>query len=559
MLLLMSGVCYLFGLLGPLGTLSFEHPAQLLLLGYAGLALITTIMLFIRTAHPLLLWTYVLDILVISLLMLVSGEYYAVFYPFYIFPLLYVATNQQPITSLISGFATALFYIAVVMYLLWLADDQDNLVRHEEIAFGLQSLVLVVFPWVTSNLTLRRVDTRTPQQALRQVQAYRDQMHAFFHVAETLSGMADATRDFKQVLQTALQQIPAMMPYQAGVILISSGRPRELTMLVGDPLHPSDQGKSIDIGDSTIAAILGGTSSATHLSLPQEPALQQVATLHECQSACLVPLRAGLRTYGVLVIASKNADSYTSEHLEMLTALANYILVTLHMTQVSSQLKAAQRDVRSKEQNVRTRIARHLHDGPTQQIAAFAMQTDFIKQCFANRDGKRAMNELESLGDLARRINQEMRLTLAELRPIKLETEGLQPALSDYIERVRSRTEEMNITLDMKDATNLLLPKETEAILFDIIQESINNAIKYSQAHNLLVRISREGETCVVSIRDDGKGFDVAAQMEAAAKRGSYGLRNFHERVEMLGGTSTIESAPGKGTLVQVTVPLAAS
>lgn len=556
MLLLMFGIGQVLGILGAVETVSPDYPAKILLLGYVVYALLTTVILFIPPLRSVLRWSYALDILFIMLLMLLSSTHYAIFYPLCFLPLLYAATNQLPISSLLSGFVAALLYAAVFAYTQIIQSEQ-TLEMADYVTFALQSVVLLALPWIASNLTQHEVDTSASDEALHKLQTYREQMQTFFSVAETLSSVVSTTTDFRTALQSALHRIEDLMPYCTGLILIASGRPKELSVLVVDPMHPGDQGKSLDISESSLATLLNTSASAYQLdTIQQDTALQSVSTLQACQSACMVPLRSGVRTYGVLVVASKQSGVYTHEHLEMLQALANYIMGALQMTQMSGQLKAAQNSLRSREQDVRVRLARHLHDGPTQKIAAFAMQTDFIKQCFANHDVQRALSELKTLGDLARKINQEMRLTLAELRPIKLENEGLIPALRDYVERVRSRANEMEVSLDTKDATGLLLPKETEAILFDIIQESLNNAIKYAQAQHVQVCISREDDTCAVSIKDDGKGFDVAEQVEAAAKRGSYGLRNFQERVDMLGGSSTIDSAPGKGTLVKVVVPL---
>src|SRR5207253_9092935 len=139
-----------------------------------------------------------------------------------------------------------------------------------------------------------------------------------------------------------------------------------------------------------------------------EPELAPFAALSRCRSACMVPLRAVLRTYGLMLIASDRADAFTQEQLGMLTALANYVIIALHNAQLIHDLREDRVKLLSKEEEVRRQLARDLHDGPAQAFAAIAMNIEFIKRLL-ERDPTRVLGELDKLSALARHTTHEVR------------------------------------------------------------------------------------------------------------------------------------------------------
>ena len=142
---------------------------------------------------------------------------------------------------------------------------------------------------------------------------------------------------------------------------------------------------------------------------------------------------------------------------------------------------------------------------------------------------------------------------LFELRPLVLETQGLEVTLQQYLERFQGSGPQ--IILDSAGVTANLDTK-TEGTLFNIIQESINNALKYAKAQHVWVRLKQTPTTLEVTVQDDGRGFDLQKVLDSYEKRGSFGLLNIEERAKLIGGTSELISAPGHGTTVRVIVPL---
>jgi signal transduction histidine kinase len=145
---------------------------------------------------------------------------------------------------------------------------------------------------------------------------------------------------------------------------------------------------------------------------------------------------------------------------------------------------------------------------------------------------------------------------LFTLRPLILETQGLQAALEQYISKL-DETNGMKISLDVDPRAAKALSKEAEGRVFYIIEEAISNARKHSEADNIWVSLKLQDEAAFVAeVEDDGTGFDIDAIQMTYDRRGSLGLVNMHERAEMTDGALSISSAPGEGTRVRLTIPL---
>lgn len=144
---------------------------------------------------------------------------------------------------------------------------------------------------------------------------------------------------------------------------------------------------------------------------------------------------------------------------------------------------------------------------------------------------------------------------LFTLRPLILETQGLQAALEQYISKL-TETDPTPIHLEATPEIDRLLDQNAQGVIFYIIDEAILNARKHAEAENIWVRLRIRDNTFVAEIKDDGVGFDVDAVQLSYDERSSLGMINMHERAELVGGTLTIASAPGRGTQIALAVPL---
>ncbi len=206
------------------------------------------------------------------------------------------------------------------------------------------------------------------------------------------------------------------------------------------------------------------------------------------------------------------------------------------------------------QEETRKKLARDLHDGPTQSIGAIAMRVNFARRLMT-RDPDSASEELFKIEELARRTTKEIRQMLFTLRPLVLESEGLMAALEQLSEKM---LENHNQKVIIQAAPGAVKDMEVgkQGVVFFIVEEAVNNARKHAQADNIWVRIKRRGELLRLEVQDDGVGFDVASVEASYDQRGSLGMVNLRERAEMVNGVLRIDSVPGKGTRVAVTIPL---
>lgn len=533
-------------------------PFLLLLWGFAFFNILTTLALFIPFLGGILRIAFFIDVLFVTLLTLFARNTYDLFYPLYLLPLIGFSVRSRPIGALIFGLFVAAAYIGSYLFAR-VGPDNGRPPREllEFVALALRSLILIIVPVLTSGLSERWGITnrrsvvlaeKQTEQAMHEARLTRDQMRSLYEVAYTLS----TTMNYQNVLNVALVESRKLVPYTSGVALLSTGEPDELYVAAGQGISPSEHEMRIKIGGGQIAQVLRSSDACIMSDISQETELLVLPSFARCRSACLVPLRAGLRTFGLMLVASDHPNAFNQEQLAMLTALANYAILALQNAQLVHDLREERTKLLSKEEEVRRQLARDLHDGPAQALAAITMNVEFIKRLL-ERDPARVLPELERLGALAKHTTHEVRTMLFELRPLVLETQGLQTTLEQYLERFQGNGTE--IILEASDITASLDTK-SEGTLFNIIQEAINNALKYAKAQHIWVRLKQSIDALEVTVQDDGRGFDLKRVLASYEQRGSFGLLNIEERAKLIGGISELQSAPGEGTTVRVVVPL---
>ncbi len=257
---------------------------------------------------------------------------------------------------------------------------------------------------------------------------------------------------------------------------------------------------------------------------------------------------------GVIEILNKKSGEHFSAYdQELLMAFASQSAVVIEEARLYQQVVAERDRILAVEDQVRRELARELHDGPSQILASMIMGLKFFRQLML-REPERMNQEL---GELERQANlalHQVRDMLFDLRPVALETQGLAAALQVYVER-QGESRNLDFHLDTHSFSSRFAPK-VEAAVFSIVQEAVGNAEKHAQAKNIWISLRPVEETVVITVQDDGRGFDLAQVEEAYAQRGNLGLLNMKERAEIANAKLAIESKPGKGTTVTLTLGL---
>lgn len=285
---------------------------------------------------------------------------------------------------------------------------------------------------------------------------------------------------------------------------------------------------------------------------------QNISILFDYKPTSLlcVPMISHQKLIGVLQVMHNKPGLYFGElEQQLLTTFANQSAIAIENARLYESLKEERDHLVLVEDEIRKRLARDLHDGPTQLLASMIMSLSFTKELI-QRTPEHAASELEHNLTIAEKALRQLRTLLFDLRPVILETQGLIPALEMYSERLEE-TDDLNVSLTVENEFERLSPK-AEVAIFAIVQEAVNNAKKYARAAHieLVVRADVEQDILTVLIKDDGRGFDVHQVKARYDKQGSLGLINMQERTEMIGGTLKIHSEIGKGTRVVLNLPL---
>jgi signal transduction histidine kinase len=303
-------------------------------------------------------------------------------------------------------------------------------------------------------------------------------------------------------------------------------------------------GRTIDEGDSRLVK-----------GISKDPELGRIVAIRPCRVAYCIPLSTGLETYGVLLFAHPDEDYFTQERCEILDIIGTQAVVAMQNARLYRDLELEKERMMEIQEETRKKLARELHDGPTQSVAALAMRVNFARRLM-ERDARAAADELFKVEDLARRTAKEIRHMLFTLRPLVLESQGLVAALVSMAEKMHE-TYNQSVTIEADPQVPTKLESGKQGVVFYIIEEAVNNARKHAQAANIWVRLKPNGDdVVVVEVQDDGEGFDLETVGNSYEKRDSLGMVNMRERTELLNGVMQIESSPGKGTLVRIIIPI---
>ena len=204
--------------------------------------------------------------------------------------------------------------------------------------------------------------------------------------------------------------------------------------------------------------------------------------------------------------------------------------------------------VTATQEEERRRIARELHDGVGPTLASLNLRLRTAAKRLT-RDGHPAAEEIKELAELVQASIQDIRRLIQDLRPAALDEFGLVSALREYVARYQAE-QNLEVTLALPGIDERL-PSPVETVLFRVVQEALANVARHAQAQRVKIGLSLDPKGVTLCIADDGRGFD-----PQAPRTGTHlGLWSMHERVEQLGGRFGVDSAPGHGTELTITIP----
>ncbi|RPJ20340.1 MAG: hypothetical protein EHM33_28660 [Chloroflexi bacterium] len=388
-----------------------------------------------------------------------------------------------------------------------------------------------------------------------------ERLRAIYDLTSTLT----ATLSYKHVLDsaldlsyTALDPNPDSDEPSTDERLVSAAflfKANELQIGSARRFTNADLRVNLQGNEGILKKVLDGADAVLSTDVGYDPELGRIVALRSCSSSYCFPLRSGFNVYGAMLFAHPDPNYFTTERCGLLDIIGRQAVIAVQNARLYEDLVDEKKRMIDVQEEARKKLARDLHDGPTQSVAAMAMRVNLARRIL-KKDVKEADNELVKIEELAHRTTKEIRHMLFTLRPLILESQGLTAALEAMAEKMRETfSQNVLINVDEKILEDMEMGKQ--GVIFYIIEEATNNARKHANALHIWVRLrSFETGIALLEIEDDGLGFDVAEVNKSYDKRGSLGMVNLRERSELVNGLLNVDSAPGKGTRIQVYIPL---
>ncbi|MGH3826063.1 MAG: GAF domain-containing sensor histidine kinase [Pseudonocardiaceae bacterium] len=257
---------------------------------------------------------------------------------------------------------------------------------------------------------------------------------------------------------------------------------------------------------------------------------------------------------GVLNVHTRDRREFTEADVELLSSVAGLMAGAIENASLHSRLaereealeRFAERIVLLQETE-RRRLAGEIHDGISQRIVSLSFHLSAAADA-VGADPAGAAEQIACAQELAAGALEETRHAISGLRPPVLDDLGLAASLESLARSIPLHHVHV-------DAAAISLPEHTETAVYRIAQEALQNVMKHANAAHVQLRLSSAADAVLLEISDDGVGFDPAATTTRAGPMG-YGLPGMQQRAELLGGQLTADSAPGRGTVVRLRVPL---
>jgi len=399
---------------------------------------------------------------------------------------------------------------------------------------------------------------------LNQVTALRTECEAMrrqiehFDVLRRITQELVSEVDIDCLLQNILRSAVQVMRGTAGSLILLDEKEDELVFRVvegggGPRLHGTRMARHRGIAgwvlETQEAVIVDDTSQDQRFYAEVPRSVGYSVTSMIC-----VPMIVRGRPIGVIQVLNKqDNERFDEADKTLLLTFAAQSAIALRNAQLYQELREERDRLVVVEEDVRRELARDLHDGPTQLVAAIAMNLQFIRQML-DSEPDQVRPEIREMEALAKDASRQLRNMLFDLRPILLETKGLGPALQTYVHRL---IETEHFAVHFRTASELPpLSKQTSSAVFAIVQEAVGNVRKHAHAQNVWLDIECSNGALRVTIRDDGRGFEANEMPANYGLRDSMGMINMRERAAMIEGTFSVESQVGEGTTVHLAVPL---
>ncbi len=267
-----------------------------------------------------------------------------------------------------------------------------------------------------------------------------------------------------------------------------------------------------------------------------------------------VPLKANGQSIGVLLIGFPKPYEWLPTERELMRAIGDRAALAIERARMTGALREREQKIAELsahllrvQEEERKRISRELHDETGQALMVIRLYLGMMESGITARGVRNKIRETVEVVD---RTIEGIRRIIGKLSPLVLQELGLVAAIRKEAKHLAKTTGVKTRVLIAQDVGRLA--SGTEQAIYRVVQEALHNVAKHAHARNATVQIAREDDLVQVVVEDDGIGI----QGRSNSRNQSFGLAGIKERVAMLGGSSRLTSTKGKGTRIEITVPV---
>lgn len=371
---------------------------------------------------------------------------------------------------------------------------------------------------------------------------------ALYRVGQQISSLLDIDK----ILDSVVESVRQLLGTEAAALALIDERTEEIFMKATKGIRTDEfksirlqkgkglAGRVIETGQPVKVEDYAAYPSITH-------ELDEVVRAEGLMAHLAAPIKMGGKVLGALYALEHRVHHFSDHDVSLLVGLASQAAIAIENARLYDQVQ--QLAILSE----RGRIAREMHDGIAQVLGYLILNSRTLAGLLAEGQVLRAAEELEKMRESLREAYNDVRASILGLRSSASIDKGLMPGLLEYVEDFGYQTG-VQAELVVKDVEGIAFAPAVETQLVRIVQEALTNTRKHAQASRAWVRIERDGDQAVVTVEDNGRGFEVSEDGDSA---GHFGLGIMRERAESVGGSVEVESVAGQGTKVIIRLPCA--
>ena len=444
-------------------------------------------------------------------------------------------------TIVLAGFARG--YLAALQMSV-LGTLVQAIVFYQRSVDSLQNTITATGGWfalfatvsIVSAYTQRFLEDNARQQSMTVERLGRlAEANALLYQLNKIAQTLPSSLDMAEVLDSTIARLRDLIPFDAVTVMLLEESDRTWVP-VREVGNPGQTALSTSQLPSVCLKAFGHQGAMIEPHLGDE---NGHGLLPSAQSGLYAVLSARGTQIGLIALEASVPSKFRTGDVEVLNGITDSFAYAVSNARLFSRL----RNIGAEEE--RTRIARDLHDQIGQALAHLGFEMDRAVRA-ADRGEQQMRPRLDELRNEVKGVTRMVRDTLYDLRTDVTESQDVRATMELFVSRVRERSG-LDVSMDVKSSGRLPLIQERE--MWRIAKEAVINVERHARASKLAIRWRCDGRTAELVVSDDGVGLDATA-----ARMDSYGIMGMKERATSIGARLELESSPGEGTQVRVTV-----